>query len=347
MGYFVCYIIRRCDIITDILNFGERHMSLSKIIAYNVQFGDCVLLVFQQHLEKYMLLVDFGTRPAKIFGETRHKRIENWKKISELISEEMEVNGISKLDFLLTHLHEDHYNGLKYLNAKIDKVYVGMDLLQYKKGKKLLGILGEDVIIKCISKGICELHRYNSGDKEIINVLWPNKVILSDSFKQFVKDNFVNEFMELETKNLYTSIKDSGMMNYTSVVFEATGIDGEKYLFTGDMGDSFSVYYNRFGMSLSPISSEVLSSMRGKYKFIKMPHHGEESWPVKEGLLKSNEGFILISWGNTRDHSHWSTLRGYTGKIYATNVPEDFSGDVVTCGSKKFLTINISDDGCF
>lgn len=316
-------------------------MGLSKIVAYNVQYGDCILLIFQNNNEKYMLLVDFGTRIPKIKDEKKDTYKAKWKYVSEKIIKEMDNNGVDKLDFLLTHFHEDHYNGLGFLEGKIDKVYTGTNLLTYKNRETLKSVLGIEARMKCIQKGIETLHTYKDGTKEEINILWPIKTIKSDLYKDFISDNFPGECETLDNEKMYSSIRESGALNYTSVVFEAQGVDGGLYLFTGDLGNDIPVYHTPTSKYLQPISDDELNKMRRRYKFIKVPHHGVEAWPIKEELLNLENGILLISWGATRDKEGWSVIYDYQDRIYATNVPSDFKGGIASCGDGGEVIISI------
>ncbi len=289
-------------------------MGLEKIITYNVGLGDCHLLVFVHKQQKYLLLVDFGTKNTR-------KCLQG---VANKIKDEMCRQRVDKIDFLLTHLHEDHYNGVHHLRNEIRNIYTGTDLLQYEKvfgrGKEesIIDEMGIEVNkenMKILKKGINEIFEYSDHTKEKIDVLWPLETINTKSYRKFIFDNFPHDKLELEVERMYIDINGAAF-NFTSVVFEASGIDEEKYLFTGDLINEINVY-ERGDKYLKLFSDEQLADIGKRYILIKMPHHGCETWPKE--LLKEN-GRILISWGK-RYKTIWKREKFNGINILATNEP--------------------------
>ena len=85
---------------------------IKKINVYNVGFGDCCLC----ENEEALMLVDCGTkRNNAFFIDTINKLDAKFTK-----------DDNKEKYMVLTHLHEDHYNGIKNLNPSIvfDKIYL-------------------------------------------------------------------------------------------------------------------------------------------------------------------------------------------------------------------------------
>lgn len=318
-------------------------MGLVKIVSYNVKFGDCFLLIFEKGKEKYMLLVDCGTRRQDI------KKV-NFYEIAEDIKNKMRENEVQKLDFLLTHLHADHYNGISFLAKYIDRVFTGTDLFSYERSQAVkkysmseLGLnITRDKMI-CVQQGKVVLHLYEDDSTEEINVLWPRKVIETDVYKDFIYGNFRDEITPLHNADKpgnFSEYKD--YINNTSVVFEAEGVDGNLYLFTGDFSNVVSSSFNGpSSINLSAITEEQFAQMRRrKYRLIKVPHHGTPNytWPIENELLQ-DDGMLLISWGACKSKNGWSTLYQKQERIFATNVTEGIDGERICC--KDVIEISI------
>ncbi len=75
------------------------------IRMYNCYFGDCFRV---ENSNGNDLLVDFGIHNASTSALNRDTRFND---IYNDLNEE-------SVDFLLSHYHEDHYNGVCYVNAK-------------------------------------------------------------------------------------------------------------------------------------------------------------------------------------------------------------------------------------
>jgi hypothetical protein len=322
-------------------------MSLRQIVAYNVGSGECLLLIFGSKDEKYMLLVDFGTntlpRILKEEDVTTQQVVEQWERIRDDIKKQMSINGVNQIDFLLTHCHRDHYNGLAGLDDYIDKVYSGTDLKTFspKSGKEDYifnnpNMKGKINLIQKDPQFL--LHTYRDQTQETINILWPLKTVQYDSFSNFLHNNFPGSVQTVNADSMYREISTfPEARNCTSVVFEATGADGELYLFTGDINDSLHVEDG----SEKTLDTLPLTGMEGKYAFVKMPHHGKEIWPLAKGLLKDN-GKILVSCGKSEKENKIS-WKAYCNKyqIYVTNIPENLSRGAVSSGIDLGVVINI------
>ena len=82
-----------------------------QIKCYNVGFGDCFLCKDNNESHSKML-VDFGARKAD-------------KAVIKDVTDELSKTHIKYL--MLSHLHEDHYRGLKNIKAKRDKQHLQFD----------------------------------------------------------------------------------------------------------------------------------------------------------------------------------------------------------------------------
>ena len=84
---------------------------------YNCYFGDCFRISNDGQKD---LLVDCGIHPNSICENKKTKK----NRFDFIHSDKKEKNT----DFLLTHYHEDHYNGIisisKNHNYKFDDVYI-------------------------------------------------------------------------------------------------------------------------------------------------------------------------------------------------------------------------------
>lgn len=87
-----------------------------KIIMYDCGYGDCFQIKEKNQNDLY---VDFGIHKSLMKESVRENRF------SDIIGE---MNENHDADFLLTHYHEDHYNGAIYMaqnsNYRFSNVYI-------------------------------------------------------------------------------------------------------------------------------------------------------------------------------------------------------------------------------
>ncbi|MBU3188744.1 hypothetical protein K9O30_06160 [Clostridium bowmanii] len=286
-------------------------MSLKEIIAYNVGYGDCILLHFENesHInEKYYLLVDFGIRKNTSNQQissilTSHRESKNGDKqdLIEIVGNQIAriVNG-SNMDILVTHFHEDHYNGINrasaFENLNIKKIFVSRkdipnDLIQFINFRKI-------TIDYLEKKDDYTIYQYPNGQCEKINILWPNKVFDKLSNKQ--------NFLDIQFPNWHqiNEVPPSpGLIGEhdTCLVFEVKGINDKWCLFAGDASDKFNAYITNSILVDEPGSCcELFPLLSSKYLFIKAPHHGTESWPLKAAASNCE---VLITMADTGDKS--------------------------------------------
>lgn len=153
-----------------------------KIRMYECGFGDCFRLREDSQVDLY---VDFGIHSSSWSGYNKINRFDNIIK---------DMN--EKKDFLLTHYHDDHFNGAIYMAAntshRFNDVYISdvwnMPGSFYITSLTLLRgiftrsvILGENTIIdflKTICTGCSRIHFISRGvefHNEQYIALWPEK----------------------------------------------------------------------------------------------------------------------------------------------------------------------------
>lgn len=117
---------------------------IEKISVYNVGFGDCCLC----ENEEALMLVDCGAKKNNTFFADTINKLD-----AKFTSEENKERYM-----VLTHLHEDHYSGIKSLDStiKFDKIY-----LPNYVSKTSLRILGAALIESSSNRII----------KQVINIL--------------------------------------------------------------------------------------------------------------------------------------------------------------------------------
>lgn len=80
-----------------------RHPRITKIKCYNVEFGDCFLCKNEEY--ESVLLVDCGTHPT----------FNNSNVVNDIYRE---MQDQYEKNVMISHLHQDHYNGITYLLSK-------------------------------------------------------------------------------------------------------------------------------------------------------------------------------------------------------------------------------------
>lgn len=161
------------------------------IRMYNCYFGDCFKI---ENSNGNDLLVDFGIHPLTTIKVNREKRFD---EIHDDIKSE-------KLDFLLSHYHVDHYNGVVYVNDKFgykfEDVYIPDIWKTPAVSVHLLQILLERSILyrkttlfsflKAICKDHSIIHLIQRGriiQKQYI-ALWPTGKYVADRAKTLLAD---------------------------------------------------------------------------------------------------------------------------------------------------------------
>lgn len=276
-------------------------MSLNKIISFNVAYGDCILLQFENETQaddKYFLLVDFGTR--------RKSAMSNGVKSEDCLEstgEEIEkIVKNSNMDILVTHCHEDHYNGIEknLQNLKINKLFIS--------NKDILTKLKEFVVSKNITpvflskKDNYTIHEYRNGNSESINIIWPNQTVCEfPSREEFLKNHCPG------WRKIGQDPPSPGQISEHDIclVFEVEGKGNKWCLFTGDSTDIFNAYItNRAHQNKDDAFYYFFKSLPHKYSFIKAPHHGTKWWPLKS---VSNSCEVLITTADSQDKSDVSS----------------------------------------
>ena len=238
---------------------------------YECGFGDCFRLR-EENLDD--LYVDFGIHTSSWSGNDKINRFDG-------IIAEMEEDK----DFLLTHYHDDHFNGAIYMATntphRFNNVYISdvwnMPESVYVTSLTLLRgiftrsvILGENTIIDFLET-ICtrrsRIHFISRGvrfhnDQYI--ALWPERNCVARKAQR----TFDNLYGKNYDNNVQYRLTKFG--NEISIVFQNYQAD-RSVLFTGDFGKKRNWLFienNRDG----------LVGMHNYYEVIKLPHHGTDSY---------------------------------------------------------------------
>ena len=184
------------------------------IRMYNCYFGDCFKL---NNNTGKPLLVDFGI----------HKRCVSHPSVYSRFDEVYQDIQSQELDFLLSHYHEDHYNGAVYINSnysyKFKNVYIpdiwgikgSVAAIQLHLLSSMLSMyrLNNHITIYSFLQKICDstIHLIQRGSiiQERYIALWPSyeqlsekadKVLSNALDKGEFNDNHLKELRELAEK---------------------------------------------------------------------------------------------------------------------------------------------------
>ncbi len=292
-------------------------MPLIGVISFNVAYGDCILLQFEngpQSEDKYFLLVDFGTRRKSTIsnGVKSKERLENaGKQIKEFV-------GDCNMDIMVTHCHEDHYNGIeKHLqDIKISKIFASNEEI-FNKLNEFINSKKIEPVFLCKQDNYA-IHEYSNGNSENINIIWPRKTVCGlPSREEFLKKHCP------DWKEIDQVPPSPGQISEHDVclVFEVKGKNDKWCLFTGDSTDRFNAYITN-GTNRDEDLYCFFKSLPHKYSFIKAPHHGTEDWPLKS-ISDSCE--VLITMADSQDKTNVSCKyfeNPLITKVYVMNCTE-------------------------
>lgn len=158
------------------------------VIMYNCDYGDC-FAIEKEHVDR-PLYVDFGIHILSELHKDKKARNKRYDDIINLMPKEK--------DFLLTHYHEDHYNGLLYLKKtnpaeRFENVYIP-DIWDTNNNYRLIKLSllgsiydrddGSRINLADFLKAICNMpniHLVSRGDNISKNfvALWPDKDLLT------------------------------------------------------------------------------------------------------------------------------------------------------------------------
>ncbi len=313
-------------------------MPLSQIIAYNVGFGECLLLKFIDDNKESFLLLDCGSKS--------HTQVA-WKDIAEDIVNQL--GNCKELSFMLSHLHDDHYNGFydvyKCFNGRIN-------LLDFYSAAILNAQSTFDFVDKTFYNFIKEKGSIFPSYRidKTIKILWPPAPFSQNNLGKYFQTNVpeVDNYLAILKRrcvnnNLldYKSDFSEKSMNAMSIVFEVDGINDQKYLFTGDLNNLIDLNFSGEFKKNFNIINYSTANIKSKYKMIKMPHHGTENWPIQKELFMA-KGYSLVSWGENRP---WGApyLSQYPSVI-ATNYPDNYANPPWSNIFKIQINISPKDD---
>jgi len=262
----------------------------------------------------------------------------------------------SEMDIRITHYDHDDFNGVYRSSTNFQNIRSGNMFVSNSVIPKPLNEFAKERNIKICTLGKqagYAIHNYGTGESEKINILWPNIAFHS---KDVNREEFLNQqFPNWSKINGINPSVEKINRNYMSLVFEVKGINEKWCLFSGDVSDKFDPYarnqeirnnYNNYVLDLLP-------PLLDKYSFIKAPHHGIESWPLKSAAQNCE---VLITMADTGDNSPISPdylSSKSIKKIYMMNCMDCYGEENIGAGSKctactsavikvhPYLTINL------
>ncbi len=224
--YLRASLLQRAESIMEKVLLGEDKIIFddAKVTSFhvNVGHGNCSLILIQREEEKYLWMVDCSVR------EMPNKALRHWvchqleiEKTFAYIKSIAGFKDVEKLHidhFLLTHMHFDHYNGLKYL---IDQGYVDSKTvfyinLHYQWPSRHLNDIWQLMINKNIT-AVIEPNSVNSSS--CIHILHPECRIYKDK----------TSILEMAPKYRFSSNP-----NNSSAVY-AIRLSGKAMVFPGDL----------------------------------------------------------------------------------------------------------------
>lgn len=219
-----------------------------KVLAPNEQkddkdFGDCIIINDSGNVIVY----DCGS-----------------EELADQVLEYVKENSIDKIDIVLSHNDNDHFDGIpKLVDAGIVNSITTLLLLKYKDEifKKISdGRVTEDSMVKHIEEmysNIYSLKGNNLLDALDNNNISSNVKVVGPSTEYFI-DAVAKQFTPTESNN----IDDSTIMNAISVQLEIL-FNNKKLLLTGDA-------------DVAAFDDKVIN-----YEAIQLPHHGNPDMAEK------------------------------------------------------------------
>lgn len=219
-----------------------------KVLAANEQkddkdFGDCIIINDSGNVIVY----DCGS-----------------EELADQVLEYVKENSIDKIDIVLSHNDNDHFDGIpKLVDAGIVNSITTLLLLKYKDEifKKISdGRVTEDSMVKHIEEmysNIYSLKGNNLLDALDNNNISSNVKVVGPSTEYFI-DAVAKQFTPTESNN----IDDSTIMNAISVQLEIS-FNNKKLLLTGDA-------------DVAAFDDKVIN-----YEAIQLPHHGNPDMAEK------------------------------------------------------------------
>lgn len=219
-----------------------------KVLAPNEQkddkdFGDCIIINDSGNVIVY----DCGS-----------------EELADQVLEYVKENSIDKIDIVLSHNDNDHFDGIpKLVDAGIVNSITTLLLLKYKDEifKKISdGRVTEDSMVKHIEEmysNIYSLKGNNLLDALDNNNISSNVKVVGPSTEYFI-DAVAKQFTPTESNN----IDDSTIMNAISVQLEIS-FNNKKLLLTGDA-------------DVAAFDDKVIN-----YEAIQLPHHGNPDMAEK------------------------------------------------------------------
>ena len=193
------------------------------------------------------------------------------EELAEMVLDYLNTNGIDKIDVILSHNDEDHFNGIpKLIEANVVNSITTLLLLKYvKRIKEKVNDdrVTEDSIKRHILEmysNISKLSGQNLIDALEQNNLSPNVKIVGPS-----ENYFINAVAKQFTPSESDNIDKSTIMNAISVQLEVN-IENKKLLLTGDA-------------DVAAFDDKLTA-----YDGIQLPHHGNST--MAESIFEINEG---------------------------------------------------------
>lgn len=232
-----------------------------KEIKNNVDYGDCFIINDNGNVVVY----DCGS-----------------EELADQVIQYLQEKNISKIDLVLSHNDEDHFNGIPKLTEKVViNSITTLLLLKYKKeifkeASKNDGRVTEDSIEKHIKEMYSNI--YSLLGQNLKDVLEHNKITDNLQIVGPNKDYFIEAVSKQFSPNQGDTINSSTIMNAISVQLEVD-FNGKKLLLTGDA------------------DFESFDDKIREYDAIQFPHHGNNEMAQKifEKNEKRNEVLYIVS----------------------------------------------------
>lgn len=152
------------------------HLSTVRSYHVNVGHGNCSFLVIQYNgiYELWCIDCSLHEKPNKIVGHTYH--LQSFDKCMQSIAGELgiDVQDLRINRFFLTHMHYDHFNGMRYL---INKGYLYQNTicyinLNYQMPSKNFNIVLQLMMSKGINKIVEPL---STTGNAVIQIYYPDR----------------------------------------------------------------------------------------------------------------------------------------------------------------------------
>lgn len=225
------------------------------IRMYNCYFGDCFNI---ENLNENNLLVDCGIHSICQNINVRNQRFKDIY---------CDINN-STMDFLLSHYHEDHYNGIEYMsnkwNYKFEKVYIpdiwdingSIDAISLHLLSGILdkSILHKGTTILTFLKALCKddgkviFVRRGSKIQDKYVALWPSEKFIKDKADKLLKKMIVDEDLsdnDISQLSYYSTELQTIVLGIRSNNIERSGLLERINLLEEDISKSFEHFIDK------------------------------------------------------------------------------------------------------